>query len=167
MRVKIKLSLCIYLIFQLGCYSQGSSEVYLNQYGIVKDSIQELTFKNKESFQSFVKVFEDKKGFELPKFLIYDSTGQLLKHRLDVLISACGKGDVNNLPKKYHKNLPTLDNLSPFFKEAIAFSKTADFVVIFIWHEVADKYNKHTFETYHTWKENDNIDFYFVNMIVQ
>lgn len=33
---------------------------YLNSYGINKDSIQELLFKNKQSFNSFVSIFEEK-----------------------------------------------------------------------------------------------------------
>lgn len=149
------------------CVGQNQAEAYLKSYDIHQETIKALTFKNKESFQSFVATFEDKKGFELPKFLIYDSSGSLLKHRLDVLISACGKGDVQKLKKNYHKNLPSVDQLQVFFNEPLQKPMESNFIVIFIWHQAMDKYNKHTFETYHTWKENPDLSIYFLNLNVE
>lgn len=151
----------------LFCVGQKQSEDYLKSYDIHLEKIQELTFKSKESFQNFVATFEDKKGFELPKFLIYDSSGNLLKHRLDVLISACGKGDVQKLKKNYHKNLPSIDQLQVFFNEPLKKPLESSFIVVFIWHQAMDKYNKHTFETYHTWKENTDLSIYFLNLNVE
>lgn len=155
----------ILFIFFLTCnFAFSQNENYLSTYNINTDSINQLTFKDKKSFKNFILKFEDKKGFVLPKFLIIDETGKLLKHKLDILISECGKGDVNALRKRYFKKLPTLPELNTFFTETIENPKPGDYVIIFIWHEVADKYNKHSFETYHTWKANDNITFYFLEL---
>ncbi|MCU0351089.1 MAG: hypothetical protein MUF43_09715 [Flavobacterium sp.] len=143
---------------------QNQVEAYLKSYNVDKNTVRELTFTSKESFQSFIAVFEDKKGFELPKFLIYDNTGSLIKHRLDVLISACGKGDVQKLKKNYHKNLPTVEQLQVYFNEPLQKPIGSNFIVIFIWHQAMDAYNKHTFETYHTWKENPELMIYFLNL---
>ena len=145
-------------------YSQQGSAAYLKKYGIIQDSINELTFKNPVAFKNFIATFEDKQGFELPKFFISDNTGKLLKHQLDVRISQCGKGDVNALKKKYHQHAPSIEALNTFFNEPLKTPSASDFIVIFIWHEAADKYNRHTFETYHIWKTNDNIEFYFLNL---
>ncbi|OYU85705.1 MAG: hypothetical protein CFE24_00420 [Flavobacterium sp. BFFFF2] len=155
------LSFCF---FTLICNAQLKSDTYLNSYSINKDSIRELTFKNKDSFQRFVKTFEEGRGFELPKFLIYDSSGTLLKHKFDTQISECGKGDVTTLKKKYYKDLPTLDQLNVFFNGEIAFPNESNYVVIFIWHQATDQYNKHTFETYKAWKEDKNLAIYFLNL---
>ncbi len=154
------------LLCTINSFSQEqiNSREYLKSYSIELDSINQLTFIDKESFKSFLAQFEDKQGFELPKFLIFDNSGKLLKHRLDVLISECGKGDVQKLKKNYFKKLPDLDSLNLFFKYKITKPNDNEFVVIFIWHQVADKYNKHTFETYHTWKNDQNITFYFLNL---
>lgn len=154
-------------LFSFSALSQGNSEVYLKSYNINKDSINQLTFKDKINFTNFISKFEDKEGFELPKFLIIDNSGMLLKHKLDILISQCGKGDVNNLKKKYFQKLPNLEELNIFFNETISVPEEDNFIVVFIWHEAMDKYNKHTFETYHTWKENDNIKFYFLNLNIE
>lgn len=158
------LALLLFMSLSFICFSQTKDETYLAKYEIKKESISELTFKNKAAFNNFIQAFEDKKGFELPKFLIIDHSGKLLKHNLDVLISECGKGDVNNLKKRYQKNLPDLEKLNEYFNEQLVKPKENDFIVVFIWHEAMDKYNKHTFETYKTWKENENITFYFLNL---
>lgn len=84
-----------------------------------------------------------------------------------MLISECGKGDVAKLKKRYFKKLPTIDVLDNYFNEKLETPKATNFVVVFIWHQALDKYNKHTFETYQTWKENDNIEFYFLNLEFQ
>lgn len=144
--------------------AQTSSENYLQQYGIQENRINKLTFKHKTAFSSFISEFEDKKGFELPKFLILDNTGQLLKHKLDVIIKSCGKGDVKELKKKYFKKSPSLDQLNTYFNEELLTPEQHGFIVIFIWHQVADQYNKHTFETFHTWKDQDFIKIYFLNL---
>lgn len=156
-----------FMAYSLLCLGQSSAEAYLNRYSLSKDSIAELTFKSKEQFQAFIKEFEEKEGFELPKFLIYDNTGKLLKHRLDVLQSACGKGDVSRLKRSYHKSLPTLDELNVYFNETIAKPSESAYVVIFVWHEAADKYNKHTFDTYKAWKNDDDLTMYFLNLQVE
>ncbi len=164
----MKWSLVLFFIcFSLLSFGQSSAEAYFKRYSLLKDSIAELTFKSKEHFQAFFKEFEEKEGFELPKFLIYDNTGKLLKHRLDVLQSACGKGDVSRLKKSYHKSLPTLDELNVFFNETITKPSESAYVVIFVWHEAADKYNKHTFDTYQAWKNDDNLTIYFLNLQVE
>ncbi len=147
--------------------SQGNSEVYLKGYGISKDSINELTFKDQINFNNFISKFQEKEGFELPKFLIIDNSGMLLKHKLDILISQCGKGDVNDLKKKYFQKLPHLEELNEFFNETMSIPEEGNFIVVFIWHEAMDKYNKHTFETYQTWKENDTIKIYFLNLNIE
>lgn len=144
--------------------SFGQNENYLETYDISKDSINELTFQSKKTFGSFITKFENNEGFELPKFFIIDNSGKLLKHKLDIQISECGKGDINELKKRYFKNLPTITELNGFFNEKLEMPYLNDFLVVFIWHEKTDKYNKHTFETYHTWKENDNIKFYFLEL---
>lgn len=54
------------------------------------------------------------------------------------------------------------NQLNKSFNEKLEIPNKNDFIVIFIWHEALDDYNKHTFETYHIWKENDNIKFYFL-----
>jgi len=151
-------------LLSFSSFSQGNSEAYLKKYNIIKDSVNELTFKDKDNFSSFIKAFEDKEGFELPKFLIIDNSGKLLKHKLDVTISECGKGDVAQLRKKYFKKLPSIGQLNSYFKEELEKPEQHNFIVIFVWHEAVDTYNKHTFETYHTWQENDNIAFYFLNL---
>ncbi|QTY27916.1 hypothetical protein [Flavobacterium sp. CS20] len=161
--MKIFSTLLIVLI-SFTSIGQTNSENYLKQYDISKGAINELTFINKTQFNNFISTFEDNKGFELPKFFILDNSGKLLKHKLDVRISECGKGDVNELRKKYFKNLPTIDELNNFFNEKLEIPEENDFIVVFIWHEAMDKFNQHTFETYHTWKENDNIKFYFLNL---
>ena len=144
--------------------SQNDTKQYLAQYGIEKETINELSFKNEKHFRSFITVFEDKQGFELPKFLIIDESGKLLKHKLDVYIKECGKGDVNELRKKYFKKQPALDSLNEYFNEELKVPEKDHFIVIFIWIKETDSYNKHTFETYNTWKDNDNIEFYFLNL---
>ena len=103
-------------------------------------------------------------GFQVLKFLIIDNSGQLLKHKLDILVFECGKGDVKWLKKKYFKKIPDLIELNPFFVEESQLPKPDHFIVIIIWHEIMDGYNKHTFETYHTWKDNSDIDIYFLNL---
>ncbi|WP_297332088.1 hypothetical protein [Flavobacterium sp.] len=160
------LSLLFLCMVGLTVSAQGNSRLYLEKYGIYKDSINELSFKNEEEFKKFISAFEVEEGFELPKFLIIDNTGKLLKHRLDVLISQCGKGDVSGLKKKYFKDLPDLKRLNTYLNEQLVTPQGNNFIVIFIWHEAADKYNKHTFETYHAWKEDDNITFYFLDLNV-
>lgn len=144
--------------------SQNDTKEYLAQYGIDKESINELSFQNEKYFRSFITVFEDKQGFELPKFLIIDESGKLLKHKLDVYIKECGKGDVNELRKKYFKKLPAINGLNEYFNETLKVPEKNHFVVIFIWIKEADFFNKHTFETYNTWKESVNIEFYFLNL---
>jgi hypothetical protein len=152
------------LLISFSSIGQTNSGDYLKQYYIAKDSINELTFIDKIQFNNFISTFEDKEGFELPKFFIIDNSGKLLKHKLDVRISECGKGDVNELRKKYFKNLPTLEELNNFFNEDLQLPVENNFVIVFIWHEAMDKYNKHTFETYQTWKENNNMKFYFLDL---
>jgi hypothetical protein len=152
------------LLISFSSIGQTNSGDYLKQYDIAKDSINELTFIDKIQFNNFISTFEDKEGFELPKFFIIDNSGKLLKHKLDVRISECGKGDVNELRKKYFKNLPTLEELNNFFNEELQLPVENNFVIVFIWHEAMDKYNKHTFETYQTWKENNNMKFYFLDL---
>jgi hypothetical protein len=161
--MKIIATLAILLI-SFSSIGQTNSGDYLKQYYIAKDSINELTFIDKIQFNNFISTFEDKEGFELPKFFIIDNSGKLLKHKLDVRISECGKGDVNELRKKYFKNLPTLEELNNFFNEDLQLPVENNFVIVFIWHEAMDKYNKHTFETYQTWKENNNMKFYFLDL---
>ncbi len=147
---------------------------YLNSYGINKDSIQELLFKNKQSFTSFVSTFEEKQGFRL-QFLIFDESGNLLKHKLDQHIKECGKGDVENLRKKYHKKLPSILELNSYFSTTLDKPENNNFTVIFVWMQeqeldtddtkyVFKTYNQHAFETYHIWKEQNNIEFYFLDM---
>lgn len=161
--MKIFSTIAIFLI-SFTSIGQINSDTYLKQYDITKDSINELTFIDKIKFNNFISTFEDKEGFELPKFFIIDNSGKLLKHKLDVRISECGKGDVNELRKKYFKNLPTIEELNKFFNEKLELPLENNFIIVFIWHEAMDKYNKHTFETYHTWKENNNTKFYFLNL---
>ncbi|MEH1009468.1 hypothetical protein VDP25_17145 [Winogradskyella sp. ECml5-4] len=156
--------LLIISLLSYNTFGQENNEAYLRKYDIIKDSINELTFKDKINFDNFIETFENNKGFELPKFLIVDNSGMLLKHKLDVWISECGKGDVAELKKKYSKKLPSLEKLNMFFNEKIKMPSKDNFAIVFIWHKATDKYNKHTFETYHTWKENNNIKFYFLNL---
>tara|TARA_R100001369_G_scaffold84943_2_gene118171 strand:+ start:57 stop:590 length:534 start_codon:yes stop_codon:yes gene_type:complete len=146
---------------------------YLNSYGINKDSIQELVFKNKERFNSFVSTFEEKEGFRL-QFLIFDESGNLIKHKLDKHIKECGKGDVEKLRKKYHKKLPSIIELNSHFTTTLNKPEINNFTVIFVWMQeqeldtetkhVFELYHQHAFETYHIWKENNNIEFYFLDM---
>ena len=144
-------------------YSQAEKDSYLLDAGIIKDSINTLTFKSKTEFQSFVQVFEEKKGFR-PQWLIVDSSGKLLKHKLDQYIKECGKGDVYNLKKKYYKKLPNIYELSALFNESLAKPTKGHYTVVFMWMKGLGIYNQHTFETYHVWKENSNINFYFLNL---
>mgnify|MGYP006284477289 CR=1 FL=1 len=157
-------SVILFIFFLTCAFAFSQNESYLSTYNINTDSIIKLTFKDKKAFNNFILKFEDKKGFVLPKFLIIDETGKLLKHKLDILISECGKGDVSALKKRYFKKLPSLKELNLFFNEVIEIPEPENFIVVFIWHEAADKYNKHTFETYHTWKQNNNISFYFLEL---
>lgn len=76
--------LLLIFILPFSSFSQVKEKEYLSQYDIEKDSIRELSFKNESSFKDFINVFEDKQGFQLPKFLIIDNTGKLLKHKLDI-----------------------------------------------------------------------------------
>lgn len=156
--------LLLLLSMPFSTFSQVEKKEYLMHYGIELESLNELSFKNEKSFWDFIKVFEEKEGFELPKFLIIDDSGKLLKHTLDIYQRKCGKGDVKNIKKKYLKDLPTIDELDEFFNVNLEPPKENHFIVIFIWIQQADLYNKHTFETYNTWKLNDNIEFYFLNL---
>jgi hypothetical protein len=151
-------------LITLPALSQENDEAYLKSYDIAKDSVNELTFKDKINFDNFISTFQDKEGFELPKFFIIDNSGMLLKHNLDIRISECSKGDVHELKKKYFKKLPSLKELDKFFNEKLDIPTGDNFIVVFIWHIAMDKYNKHTFETFHTWKENNDIKCYFLNL---
>lgn len=155
--------LLLIFILPLLSLSQSNKKEYLAQYGVDKDSLQELSFKDEDNFKDFIKVFEDKQGFALPKFFIIDNTGKLLKHELDIYIKECGKGDVEKL-KKYFKKSPTIFDLNKYFVEELKAPKKDNFIVIFVWIQEANFYNKHTFETYNTWRDNDNIEFYFLNL---
>ena len=44
-------------LLSFSALSQGNSEVYLKSYGISKDSINELTFKDKINFNNFISKF--------------------------------------------------------------------------------------------------------------
>lgn len=143
-------------------FSQESD--YLKSHGIDKDSIQELSFESSKGFEFILESFGSKKGFRIPQFLIYDDRGYPLKHKLDIHIKECGKGDVDKLKKKYHKNVPSLQKLNSIFDENIELPTIRKFVVIFMWAKEMEDYNIHAFETYKAWKNNDNIDFYFLNM---
>ncbi len=144
-------------------FSQTNKDDLISSFGINKDSIDEVIFKDKDSFNRFVNVFEDKKGFR-PQWFIIDSTGKLLKHKLDIQIKECGKGDVGNIKKKYHKDLPNISELSTFFKEDIKKPIENEYVIIFMWMKGLGIYNEHTFDTYNIWKDNNNIKFYFLDL---
>ena len=162
--MSIRYLVCCFWFICFLTKAQGNSGIYLEQYGISKDSINDLSFKDKDHFQGFIQAFEEKEGFQVPKFLIIDDTGKLLKHKLDILISECGKGDVERLKKKYYKKLPDLYGINTYFKEELQTPESDNFIVIFIWHELMDEYNRHTFETYQAWKEDENISFYFLEL---
>jgi hypothetical protein len=66
---KIFSTIAIFLI-SFTAIGQINSDTYLKQYDITKDSINELTFIDKIKFNNFISTFEDKEGFELPKFFI-------------------------------------------------------------------------------------------------
>lgn len=144
-------------------HSQVEKDTYLLDAGIIKDSINTLTFKSNTEFQSFVQAFEEKKGFR-PQWLIIDSSGKLLKHKLDQQIKECGKGDVDAIKKKYHKKSPSIYELNALFIESLVKPTKGDYTVVFMWMKGLGVYNQHTFETYHIWKENPNINFYFLDL---
>lgn len=167
------IGLVFFPIFSIAQDNVGKTD-YLISQGINRDSIQELLFSDKEMFNSFVSTFEEKKkGFRL-QFLIYDESGNLLKQKLDQQIKECGKGDVEDLPKKYHKKLPSILELNSYFTQALDKPEKNNFTVVFLWmyeQEVdADRkyafelYHQHAFETYLIWKEKNNIEFYFLDM---
>jgi hypothetical protein len=159
----------VFFSFKIYCQDNIDDKQYLSEYGIDKDSIKTLNFKNKDLLMKFIHEFEDKKekGFSLPKFLIYDETGNLIKHKLDIYIKECGKGDVNELKKRYHKKQPSIDRLNSFFIEDLSKPKNGNFVVIFIWMNGLELQNKHTFETYKTWKRESNLKTYFIKLDAQ
>ena len=154
----------IFLFINL-CFLQSFSQDknLLKEFGIEKDSINELTFKSSDEFESFVKIFQEKKGFR-PQWLIFDSTGKLLKHKLDIHIKECGKGDVAEIKKKYQKKLPNISEVDTFFNEELIKPNGENYIIIFMWMKGLGLYNEHTFDTYNVWKENDNLDFYFLNL---
>ncbi len=144
-------------------YSQTEKNTYLLDAGIIKDSVNTLTFKSETEFQSFVQVFEEKKGFR-PQWLIIDSSGKLLKHKLDQYIKECGKGDVDNIKKKYHKKSPNIHELNALFNQGLKKPTKGHYIIVFMWMKGLGVYNQHTFETYHVWKENPNIKIYFLDL---